>query len=214
MHFEEIVLKTSALTKTRNFYRRTLELEMVEDEPQRVAFQVGKTRLVFEEVADGKPFYHFAFNVPVRRFSDAFEWIDAKLEILPIDGGSLPIAAYPRWNAQSFYFYDNNGSVLECIVRFDLPDEPSGPQFSSKDFLEISEIGIPSKNVEARIAEFEAKGVPLFPPGPRRPEFSPMGDNRGLLLVVEEGRPWIPTNHEAEPHPLRVRAEGGFYFEM
>ncbi len=214
MQFEEIVLKTAALAKTRNFYRRTLELEMLEDGEGRVAFQAGKTRLVFEEVTEGKPFYHFAFNVPVVRFSDAFEWIDSKLDVLPIDGGHLPIAAYPRWNAQSFYFYDNNGSILECIVRFDLPDMPSGATFSSKDFLEISEIGVPSKSVEARVAEFEKKGVPIFPPGPRMSEFSPMGDNRGLLLVVEEGRPWIPTNHESEPHPLRVTGPDGFRFEM
>lgn len=214
MQFEEIVLKTASISKTRNFYRRTLELEMVEDAGDRVAFQVGRTRLVFEEAQSGKPFYHFAFNVPVRRFSDAFEWMESKLEILPIDDGSLPIAAYPRWNAQSFYFYDNNGSILECIVRFDLPDEPSGDDFSSADFLEISEIGIPSTDVEARIAAFQAMGVPLFPPGPRRPEFSPVGDNRGLLLVVEEGRPWIPTNHRSEAHPLRVRGAGDFFFEM
>lgn len=214
MQFEEIVLKTAALAKTRSFYRRTLALEMLEDGAGRIAFQVGKTRLVFEEVEDGKPFYHFAFNVPVVRFSDAFEWIESRLDILPIDKGHLPIAAYPRWNAQSFYFYDNNGSILECIVRFDLPDPPSGATFSSKDFLEISEIGIPTKDVEAQIKKFEAMGVPLFPPGPRMPEFSPMGDNRGLMLVVEEGRPWIPTNHESEPHPLRVRGANNFYFEM
>jgi hypothetical protein len=99
-------------------------------------------------------------------------------------------------------------------VRFDLPDEPSGEHFSPADFLEISEIGIPSEGVEERCEEFAAMGVPYFPPGPRRPEFSPMGDNRGLLLVVEEGRPWIPTNHSSEPHPLRITGEGGFYFEM
>ena len=214
MQFEEIVLKTASLPKTRNFYRRTLELEVVEDKAERVAFSVGKTRLVFEEVKGTKPFYHFAFNVPVRRFSDAFEWMESKLEILPVDGGSLPIAAYPRWNAQSFYFYDNNGSILECIVRFDLPDEPKSVEFTSADFLEISEIGIPSKDVESRIAEFQKMGVPLFPPGPRLPEFSPMGDNRGLLLVVEEGRPWIPTKHSAAPHPLRITGTGGFLFEM
>jgi catechol 2,3-dioxygenase-like lactoylglutathione lyase family enzyme len=213
MQFEEIVLKTSSISKTRNFYRRTLELEMVEDGGERIAFQVGRTQLVFEEAKGTKPFYHFAFNVPVRRFSDAFEWVESKLEILPIEG-SLPIAAYPRWNAQSFYFYDNNGSILECIVRFDLPDEPSGPLFSPADFLEISEIGIPSTDVETRVAEFQGMGIPLFPPGPRLPEFSPMGDNRGLLLVVEEGRPWIPTNHSSQPHPLHITGEGGFYFEM
>lgn len=214
MRFEEITLKTASLAKTKLFYRRTLELEMVEENEARIAFRVGHTRLVFEEAEGSKPFYHFAFNVPAQRFSDAYEWMDNKLDILPIDGGTLPIAAYPRWNAQSFYFYDNNGSILECIVRFDLPDLPSGPAFSSADFLEISEIGIPSKNVEARCEEFRAMGVPFFPPGPRMPEFSPMGDNRGLLLVVEEGRPWIPTNHSAKPHPLRVTGEGGFLFEM
>ena len=110
MHIKELILKTNSLHRTRLFYHKTLELDIVNETDESVSFKAGKTTLTFEEVEDQKPFYHFAFNIVNNKFSDSFEWINNKLDILPVD--DMLIAGYDDWNAQSFYFLDNNHNIV------------------------------------------------------------------------------------------------------
>ena len=63
MHIKELILKTNSLHRTRLFYHKTLELDIVNETDESVSFKEGKTTLTFEEVEDQKPFYHFAFNI-------------------------------------------------------------------------------------------------------------------------------------------------------
>src|SRR5215216_1865443 len=108
MDFKEIILQTASLKRTRLFYTKTLELDIVHEDEKSVSFKVGKTILSFTQVADEKPYYHFAFNIVNNKFSESFEWINNKLDILPTNEEGLLVAGYNNWNAQSFYFYDNN----------------------------------------------------------------------------------------------------------
>src|SRR4051812_29551627 len=119
MRIQEVILQTASILRTRLFYSKTLELPITAETGDTISFRAGQSLLTFKQ-ASQKPFYHIAFNITNNKFSDSFDWINNKLDILPTSNG-LPIAAYPEWNAQSFYFYDNNGSILEFIVRFDLP---------------------------------------------------------------------------------------------
>jgi catechol-2,3-dioxygenase len=203
MRIKEVILKTNSLQRTKLFYNKTLELDIVKETDEAISFRAGNTTLTFEEVKEDKPFYHIAFNIVNNKFSDSFEWLNSKLDILPVSDEML-IAGYDNWNAQSFYFYDNNGSILEFIVRFDLPYQ-SGEEFSSNCITEVSEVGLVVDNVAdtAEMLKFEYD-IPYFPKGPRLHDFIAMGDDYGLLLVSQAKRNWVPTQKHSKAFPVTV----------
>lgn len=203
---ESLTLYTASLHRTRLFYHQTLELPVVAENDESIAFQAGRTTLVFMETTVHKPYYHFAFNITNNRFSDCFEWINRKLDILPVDGA--PIALYPNWNAQSFYCYDNNGSIIEFIARFDLP-YVSDELFSPADIREVSEIGLVTEDVPALTEQLLQSGIPYYEKGPRLPDFVAMGDAYGLLLVAQRGRGWVPVHKTAKLFPLSLTTDKG-----
>ena len=208
MQIKELSLQTSSLHRTRVFYNKTLELDILHETDEQISFKAGRTKLTFTQAKEGKPVYHFAFNITNNKFSDSFEWLNSKLDILPVSEEML-IAGYDSWNAQSFYFYDNNGSILEFIVRFDL-QYYSNEAFSSDCIQEISEIGLVVDNVNEKAEELsEEHKVPFFSKGPRLHDFIAMGDDYGLLLVCQNKRPWVPTNKPAKNFPVTVVDEEG-----
>lgn len=207
MHIEELILKTNSLHRTRLFYHKTLELDILGETEEKITFKAGKTKLTFEEVSEGKPFYHIAFNVVNNKFSDSFEWVNTKLDILPVSDEML-IAGYDNWHAQSFYFHDNNGSILEFIVRFDLPYHSNEP-FSSDCITEVSEIGLVTDDVQDMAEEVKTEHrIPYFKKSPPQHDFTVMGDDYGLLLLVPPKRGWVPTHRPAQKYPVKVISEG------
>lgn len=207
MQIEEVILYTSSLPRTRLFYSRTLELPIVAESEEGVTFRAGASLLTFKPTAEGKPYYHIAFNITNNHFSNSFDWIDAKLDILPANE-QMPIAVYEEWNAQSFYFYDNNGSILEFIARFDLPYE-SGEAFSVNDIREISEVGVVATNVTATAARLtEEQDLPVFAKSAPSAHFAALGDDHGLFIVVPVGHQWVPTHKPARQFPLTVFTNG------
>jgi catechol-2,3-dioxygenase len=58
--------------------------------------------------------------------------------------------------------------------------------------LRISEIGLAVPDVPAAVAALQNTfGLPVF--GTAAGEFTPLGDHDGLLIVVQQDRPWFPT---------------------
>jgi len=203
MQIKEILLETASLARTRLFYSKTLELDIVAETDEKISFRAGRSLLSFREATEGKPFYHFAFNITNNKFSDSFEWMNRKLDILPVNDEML-IAGYNDWNAQSFYFHDNNGSILEFIVRFDLPYH-SDAEFSSACIEEISEIGLVTENTPETADMLKTEhGIPYFKKGPRLPDFVAMGDDKGLILVCQRKRGWVPTHRPAQQFPVTI----------
>ena len=205
MHIQELILKTTSLSRTRLFYTKTLELTIANETDESISFNVGRSIITFEAAKDIKPIYHFAFNITNNKFSDSFEWINRKLDILPVEG--LPIAIYNNWNAESFYFYDNNGNILEFIVRFGLPYHSALP-FSVNDIVEISEIGIAAENVKEAAQHFNKYNIPYFAKSAPTEDFTAMGDDNGLLIISKTKRNWVPTHKPALPYPLTIKADG------
>jgi catechol 2,3-dioxygenase-like lactoylglutathione lyase family enzyme len=207
MHIQEVILQTASITRTRQFYTRTLGLPLVAESAESITFRAGNTLLLFQQVQDSKPFYHIAFNITNNKFSDSYEWINSKLDILEA-GHGLPIANYPAWNAESFYFHDNNGNILEFIARFDLPYYSPEP-FDIKDIREISEVGIVTKVVAATAAMLHAKyDIPYFSKSKPSEHFTVLGDDSGLLIITTVGRGWVPTLRPAQIYPLTIAADG------
>ena len=109
-----------------------------------------------------------------------------------------------EWNAQSFYFFDNNGNLLELICRYDLPNSSQNP-FDAASFLRISEIGISTDSV-ADLAEQLRQQYHLLPFSKQQvmPAFAALGDEEGLLILAQQGRNWFPTSKPAETFFTRV----------
>jgi catechol-2,3-dioxygenase len=150
----------------------------------------GATRLLF---GDGPAVCsHFAVNVAPERFDEAVAWARRRVELLEDD------VPFPAWRARAAYFFDPAGNLVELIARERAPGDEL--------FLEISEVGLPVEDVGAAVAFFEAElGLPHF--SGDRENFSAMGDDRGLFIVVPVGRHWLFTEEPAPDVPLRVAVE-------
>lgn len=186
------------------FYASTLALPAAYDpHTNTLTIRAGKSELRFLPAAPGThPIYHFAFDVPCNLIDAAQDWLAARTPLIPNrETGSLR-AHFPTWNAESVYFHDPAGNIGELIARRDLPNNRPAP-FSPEHILHLSEIGLPVRNVTAAAVRLmQAFDLPSYPDpsAPVSPDFTALGDERGLLILVPESRPWAP----AYDRPARV----------
>ncbi|MBW8775085.1 MAG: VOC family protein, partial [Stenotrophomonas sp.] len=59
----------------------------------------------------------------------------------------------------------------------------------------LSEVGLPSRDVDA-VREQSSQRFGLQPISPPSPQFAPMGDDEGLLIVVAADRTWFPEQKD------------------
>jgi hypothetical protein len=160
------------------------------DPPAAAAFHgsaYGATRLRFE--SGPAVCSHFAVNVAPERFEEAVEWARERRPLIQED------VPFPDWRARAAYFFDPAGNLVELIARERAPGDEL--------FLEVSEVGMPVADVGEAVAFLEAElGLPHF--SGDRENFSAMGDDRGLFIVVPVGRRWLFTEEPAPDAPLRV----------
>jgi catechol 2,3-dioxygenase-like lactoylglutathione lyase family enzyme len=205
MHMTELRLLTDCLAEQKNFYMRTLGLALLSETETSVMLGAGTTRLVFLQAEPGThPFYHFAFNVPGNKFTLAKAWSALRCPLLKID--NVDQVTHQAWNAQSFYFYDSAGNVVEFIARYNLPNHTSG-EFDSHDLLNVSEIGLVVDDVYSTIDDIEySLGERIWKE--KSDTFAAMGDDNGLLIIAKLGRMWILTDKPAEVHPVALTIQG------
>ncbi|PVX44916.1 glyoxalase/bleomycin resistance protein/dioxygenase superfamily protein [Flavobacterium sp. 103] len=216
MKILELELLSDDVSRTEAFYNQVLGLNTLYRDRSSVSFHAGATKLTFHSSQNVKPVYHFAFDVPNNKLIEAFSWIESKTEIMYVIAPDK-IADFYNWNAKSFYFYDNNGNILEFIARNDLDNASQNP-FDGKSILSVSEMGLVSKNVTGQCDElFEKYGLTPYSKQPKLPKFIVLGTVTGLFILVEENRDWYPTdrksksfwtkivfNHEGETRVLEV----------
>jgi hypothetical protein len=136
---------------------------------------------------------HFAINVG--RFEDAVAWAHGQegAEFVEED------VPFPDWRARSAYYYDPAGNLVELIARERAPGDEL--------LLEVSEVGLPVTDVGAAVSFLEAElGLSHF--SGNRSDFSAVGDDHGLFIVVPVGRMWLFSDRPAADAPLRVTIEG------
>jgi catechol-2,3-dioxygenase len=188
------LLSSAPLAKMKEFYQGSLGLGVLDERPDRLTFATGQTRLTFGKAGpdDGKPFYHFAFNIPENKVLAAWRWQKERTPLLPIPprlrdpGYPNDVVNYSHWNAHSIFFFDPAGNVVEYIARHDLKNAAPG-EFTSGDILYASEIALVVDDVAAAAARLkEVVGVRQYRGGDE--QFLALGDERGLLLVMKRGR--------------------------
>ena len=203
MNILELELLTANINETELFYNNVIGLEIISKNNSSISFRAGSTKLTFRSSENLKPVYHFAFDIPNNKLLEAFAWIEKKTKILYV----IPpdkIADFYNWNAKSFYFYDNNGNILEFIARFSL-DNVSEKPFDGSSIVSVSEIGFVSKNVSQLSDKIcEKYALSIFSKQPKLNKFIVLGTDTGLFILVEENRDWYPTDKKAKSFWTKV----------
>lgn len=206
MKLEHIQIQTNNIPETAAFYKDILELPILDKTSQSVTIKAGDSILKFIENPDFNSIYHFAFNIPENKLEEAIEWCKSKVDLLIIEDQRI-IANFETWNANAVYFYDNNGNLLEFIARHDL-DNLQIKTFSSKSILNISEIGIVDENpLELGEQLIEEHNLAFFAKNFNSENFTAIGNDEGLLIIVKPYRNWYPTQTPSKSNKTEVRLE-------
>ncbi|HLG02676.1 MAG TPA: hypothetical protein VI731_03715 [Bacteroidia bacterium] len=211
MRILELTLAAHAPEELRTFYSRLgfQEFEAAGGSDG-YAMQVGYTRLNFVP-GDRNARYHFAFNVRPDQLDEMVEWCKHnRLTLLPDPKTKAEVVDFPAWRAKSVYFYDAAGNIVEFIARAGIERAGNAPKFSAKSFTGISEIGIVCDEVAAMREWLSAThGIVDFTRQQNTNEFSAMGDDEGLLLLVPAGRKWFMGDFAAERFPVSLLCKQG-----
>lgn len=203
MRILELHLLTENLAEAADFYDGLLGFELSHYDEQLLIVTIGDTLLNFRPAGGAPCLYHFAFEVPNNKFDDAYEWFSQLVNFLPITADKF-IADFVNWTARSFYFYDNQGNILECIARFE-SNTHSKEKFTSRAINYISEIGIVIDDVPHTIHQLQVDfNLTPFPRQPPQQEFAAVGDDEGLFMLAANQRPWYPTNIPASKCLTRI----------
>jgi catechol-2,3-dioxygenase len=198
MKIKEIQLLSNNLVETEQFYNHILDIKTTAKTDHQISFAVGATKVTFIKSTESiHPNYHLAFDIPTNKLYEAFAWLKENTTILPVTADS-DIAEIKLWNAKSFYFYDNNGNLLELICRYDNPNLSNAP-FNGSSILYVSEIGIVSENVPELATTLITKyGLDYYAKQPKQDNFMALGNEDGLFILVDQNRNWFPTSKKAE----------------
>jgi len=204
MRIKTLTLFSHNLESQKEFYRNILGFELSDETAESFSIAIGWSTLIFRKTAE-KHIYHYCFLIPSNKFEEAFEWFDSRLKIVSLEGETK--FALSSWNAQSFYFYDGNGNIAECIVRYDMQN-PTSSEFSTSDLLCVNEIGAPTSNIQEINEELESKMGSYFWKG-NTVRFGTNGDEEGLFLLVnnEIKKDWFPTKLPTQSSPFEAEIE-------
>ncbi|HRQ23296.1 MAG TPA: hypothetical protein PLF42_07705 [Anaerolineales bacterium] len=191
MLIKRLELLTLDLIAQRDFYSTVLDLP-THLENDTLFVKAGRTDLSFKQApADWTGAYHFCFNIPENQFAHAKAWLSARIPLVEDDKGNNQFQS-KTWNSSSIYFKDTAGNILEFIARHNQQNAVHAP-FDSGQILQISEIGLASQDVIAFARELcERLGVSVYKQEPKA-DFTPIGDEDGLLILPVENRIWYPN---------------------
>jgi catechol-2,3-dioxygenase len=206
MFIKQLELLTSDLYAQRDYYANVLELP-VHLSADSLEVAAGNTELIFRQAPAGwQGAYHFCFNIPENQFIHAKAWIFARIPLLKDEKGADEFRS-ESWNSTSLYFKDTAGNILEFIARHDQQNAVNAP-FNSEQLLQVSEIGLPSKDVISFAIELSKRlGISAYKQGPNE-TFTPVGDEDGLFILPVEKRIWYPnTGVPAQLLAVKVKVD-------
>lgn len=208
MRIKELHLLTNNLKDTAQFYTQVLGATLKGENEQELSLLLGETLISFQNSPEENPVYHVAFDIPGNKLEEAYQWLKQRTTILPVTA-ETEFSDFQLWNAKSFYFYDNNGNLLELICRYDL-DNNSDLIFDGSSILYVSEIGLVSDDVPFLAETLMNKyGLEVYSKQPAQDNFTALGDDEGLLIIVNADRNWFPTDKKAKSFRTKIIFDTG-----
>ncbi|MDN4084005.1 VOC family protein [Paenibacillus polymyxa] len=206
MKLKEVFLGTHSFEAMKIFYGSLLDLQVVEEGPSRLSFQVGESVLAFQESSHMEnEFYHIAITIPTNKFIEAKQWaINRGISL--ISRHQEDEFFFENWNATAFYFYDPDQNLVEFIAHHTL-DNAVAEAFGSHSILRISEIGLPVDDVPEG-SRIITETFQLNSWGGAGQKFVPLGDVEGSFIVTDKQRPWFPDDRLPTVFSIRVLFEG------
>jgi catechol-2,3-dioxygenase len=190
MKIQELELYTPRLKAQTKFYSEILELNVIAKTNTSTSFQIGESILKLVQREKFTP-YHYAINIPANQEIEGLEWLKERVEILKHE--NLTIQYFDFWNAYAIYFYDEDRNIVELIARKNMENNSNQP-FDKNSLLEISEIGIPTSDIDKEYKILKkATGIPIHSGNLER--FCAIGDDNGLFIAInkEQKKVWFPT---------------------
>lgn len=190
MFIVDVRMGSADVRAAASFYRDVLELP-VEVSGGTAVVAVGASTITLVEEPGLREGNHLAFTIPSNRFSDAKRWLSERVEPMRWGTGEDELRLGAPWHSESVYFRGPDGIILEAITRSALRN-PVDTAFSSHHLLCVSEVGLATSDVAGGFAAIRGRfGIETF--AGESPDFTPAGDQHGLLILVTAGRPWFPT---------------------
>ncbi len=198
--FASIRLYVPELALVRDFYEQSLGLDVLESDNETVCFRCGRSKLCFQQRATATP-YHFAINIPSRQEAAALSWLRERVAVQAFTGED--IVDFPNWQAKAIYFYDPAGNIVELIARREL-NYPDQQPFSAEAFLEVSELGVGTSNIESVYRSLqEATGITIYDGSFER--FCAIGEPTALFITVDyRSKKWFPVDDPVHASPFQA----------
>jgi hypothetical protein len=171
----------------------------------------GSTGLEFLE-GDDAPFYHFAFLVPGDRFDAAFGWAQERVELLPRPETGELVFDFSFWDALACYFRDPAGNIAELIAHRGLGERGTTGPFSGEELLGLSEVGLVG-DMATMARDLEQLDLHVWS-GSVDDGLAFVGEKARTLILSPVGRPWMPIDRLAEPHPVDADLGGPVVAEL
>ncbi|MGG6231120.1 VOC family protein [Tenacibaculum sp. SDUM215027] len=205
MTINEIEIKTADIKPIKAFYQNVLELPTTQIDNKSICVKIGTSYLkIIEDSKNLLPAYHLAFNIPKNKLQEAINWSINKVKFVKKENKVL-ITNFETWNANSVYFFDIEGNILEYIARHDL-DNATTEQFNSSQILNISEFGIVKDQPDVYGKHLiDTYGLHLFEKNHNSETFTAIGDDNGLLVIVKANRNWYPTETPAKSSSANIK---------
>ncbi len=189
MEIRELKIFSKKINEQEDFYRNDLGFQCSGITNSILKIHAGSTKLILEK-SNKKFFYHFAFLIPTGTLNAAIDFLEMNsIQLLPLNGKKII-----QFNSgRAIYFYDKDGNIVEFIERPTL-NYPSGSNFSIESIIKLNEIGLPVSVPKKMTKKLTKKfGIKPIKNAPFNDRFCWAGDYNGAIIVIMEGRNWLPT---------------------
>lgn len=192
-------LYTDKLKAMKRFYGNLLELDMVESTDEMFTVRVGESQLTFKQSAE-PAFYHYAINIPGNQFSMMKYWVQDRVTFNREEGRDE--VYFPSFDADSMYFEDPAGNVVELIGR---RKRDLFGDLTKESFLNISEIGMVTPNISEVGEQLQDLGIPLRGGTDVDPDdLNFLGRGDTYIVLVPPGRRWYFSKKSSHTFPLEL----------
>ena len=197
--FKTVTLYTNKLNLLKGFYGNVLELKITESSDDSFKVLLGTTSLIFKQCLK-ETLYHFAINIPGNQFTLAKLW--AKERVTLNREAGLDEVYYSRFEADSFYFEDSAGNVIEFIARRNV-DKWS--DFSVESLLNLSEVSITTPFVKEVGERLLSIGIPVSGHVTiEENELNFLGRKDTFILLVPPQRRWYFSKKKSMTSPIEI----------